>query len=369
MNPILLICFAISVVHLCMGTAVFLKAPRDRTNKYFYFAILSMAMWMALNSASSTPGQDLEARAIFTRLAYAAGMLAGGAVTAFCVVFANKGNLPRKSAALILPISTLFIVLSFFPGVMLKEFRPGPAGAVEIHGPFRLPFYIALAGLFVYGMSQLYSRHAAAKFKEEKYQMRLLGAGIFIPAFVSLASFVILPYFIGSSVLQSSIGPMSTVLFIILAGYATLRQGHFIEVDLALEHVFDSIEVGICVTQPDGLIIRHNKRLTELLEHPGKLTGYSLEDLADFLGPNMEQDASLLCAWFGEKQPDSIEIALSGRASKTLELTSGPLTNKQGKPVGKVLLFFDISERKTLKGEIRASEERYRNLEIGRAHV
>jgi len=362
MSPILIVCIVVSIVHLCIGTSVFLKAPRNRTNQAFYLAIISMALWIVLTSASSTPWQDLELRAFLTRLAYAAGMLTTAFVTAFCVVFASKGAPPRRPMALIALTCGFFLVLSFVPGTVEKGFRVSAAGAVEVHGPFRIPYYIALAVLFGYGIRHLYRRHVAVKFDEEKHQLRILGAGIFVPAFISLTSFVILPYFVGASLFQSSIGPISTVILIVLAGYATLRQGRFIEVDLALAYVFDSIEVGICVTQLDGRIVRHNKRFTELLEYPGKLAGYLLDDLADFLGPNMEERASRLRAWLKEKQPDSIEITLSGLRNKTLELTAGPLTNNWGKPVGKVLLFRDITEKKTLKEELRASEEKYRTL-------
>ena len=363
MTPYLLACIiVVSIVHLCIGTSVFLKAPRDRTNQLFYLAIITMVVWMLFNTVGTYQWQQVQVKTILTRFAYATGMLAGGAVASFCLVFANKNKPPRKPLVFISAVCALFVVLSFFPGAILKEFRASGSSVIEVHGPLRIPFYVTLAVLFFYGLLHLWRRRRATEFGEERFQLALLGTGIFIPAIVSLTALAVIPSFVPTSQFLSSVGPISTVAFILLAGYATLKQGHFIEVDLALKYVFDGIAAGICVTRSDGQIIRHNRGLIELLGYEGKLAGQSIEHLADLLEPDLAESPLSLRTFFEAGRPDSIQITLSGLRNKTLDLTASRLTNSTGRPLGKVFLFHDVTERKKLKEEIRESEEKYRML-------
>ena len=358
----LLVCIVVSVVHLCIGTSVFIRAPRKRTNQTLYLTTISVVGWMLFTTASSMDWEQLELRAVLTRFAYAVGMLTSASIASFCVVFSNKGNMPRRTISLIASIFFVFVTLSFYPGAILKGFVRTEAGVIELHGLFRLPFYLATVVILSAGFWHIWKRYREAEFDEEKYQLRLLGAGIFIPAVTSIVSLVALPLFVGNSPLQMSIGPISTVVFILLAGYATLKQGRFVEVDLALGHVFESISAGICVTQINRRIVRHNLRLVEMLDYPGKLTGQSLDYLADFLKPNMEQSDLILRGWLDKEQPEPIEIILSGLRNKTIELSASPLEDFKGRTLGKVILFHDVTERKLLKEEIRSSEEKYRTL-------
>jgi PAS domain S-box-containing protein len=321
-----------------------------------------MAAWMLLTTASSGHWQQFAVREMLTRFAYAMGLFTCAFISSFCIIFSNKGRMPRKPFAVIASVVGVFIFLSFYPGAILKEFIWSEAGVVELHGPFRLPCYAAIMGVFFYAFMYVRKRYEEAEFDEEKYQLRLLGVGIFTPAIISIASLTVLPPFVGTSPLQMSIGPISTVVFILLAGYATLKQGHFIEVDLALGHVFESISVGVCVTRADGRILKHNRRLVEMLDYEGRLAGSSLVHLFDFLGANMEERVSILQTWLDKEEPDSIEITLSGLRNKAFELSAGPLSDGKGKMVGKVILFYDITERRLLREEIHRSEEKYRTL-------
>jgi PAS domain S-box-containing protein len=359
---LLLICVAISIVHLCIGTSVFLKAPRERTNQAFYLAIISMIAWMLITTASSVDWLQLGVRDILTRSAYASGMVASSTIAIFFVVFSNKGKIPLRELVVIAIVSVTFIFLSFYPGAIVNVSVHNEAGAVETNGPLRPAFYVAVAAIFFYALLLASKRYKEADLEDEKIQLRLLGIGIFAPAAISITSFSVLPLLIGSSPLQTAIGPVSTVIFIILAGYATLKQGHFIELDLAPDHVFESISVGVCVVRTDGRILRHNGTLVKMLAYPGRFTGLSLDHLVDFLDPNMEERVSLLKKWLQEERPDPVEITLSGLRNKAVELSANPLKDRRGRIVGKIILFHDITERKQLKEEIRASEENYRTL-------
>ena len=358
----LLVCIVVSVVHLCIGTSVFIKAPRERTNQTFYLGIVSMVAWMLLTTTSSLPWAQLEIRATLTRFAYASGMFTAASIAAFCVVFSNRGKIPRREFAVVAIVCAVFIVLSFVPGAILKEFMRSGARVSEISGPFRIPHYVVAAVVLLFGFTHIWRRYRKAEFAEEKFGLRLLGVGFFIPAVTSILSLTVLPVFVETSPLQASIGPISTVVFIVLAGYATLKQGHFIEADLALGHVFESILAGVCVTQVDGRIIRHNHRLVEMLGYEGKLTGRSLGYLTDFLEPDMVEKASVLREWFENERSDPIEITLCGLRNRTLEISAGPLRGPRGKTVGRVILFSDVTERKLLKEDLRNSEEQYRTL-------
>jgi PAS domain S-box-containing protein len=304
----------------------------------------------------------MEFRETLTRFAYAFGMFASAAIAVFFVVFSNKGKMPPKEFAVILVMSLPFILLSFYPGAIHKGFVQSDAGITELNGPLRGFFYAAIVAIFLYAFIHVRRRYIEADLDDERFQIRLLAIGIFTPAITSIVSLSVLPIFIGNSPLQMSIGPISTVIFILLAGYATLKQNHFIEVDLASDHVFESISVGVCVTRTDGLILKHNRRLIEVLDYQGKLAGRRLSYLADFLEPNTDTKVTILRKWLQEETSNSIEITLSGLRNKVLELSVSPLSDSRGKTVGKVILFHDITERKQLKEEIHASEEKYRSL-------
>jgi len=272
-SPYPLICILVSLIHLCIGASVFLKAPRNRTNQTFFLAIVGLALWMLLNTGSVIYWRQIDTRTIFTRLAYGGGIFATGTIAVFCILFSSRVSVPRKSIVFISLICALFLVLAFIPGAIFRGYRIEGSNIVELHGPFRIPFYVTEAVLFAYGLWRLWKRYETSPFVEERYQIKLLSTGIVIPFFITLCGLVVLPYFIGRSPLLSCIGPMSTFGFILLAGYATLRQGYFLDFDLALECVFNSISGGICVTQTDGRIIRYNTKLVEILEYEGEPAG------------------------------------------------------------------------------------------------
>jgi PAS domain S-box-containing protein len=352
----------VSFIHLCIGMSVFLKAPRIRINQAFFLAIMGLVLWILFSTANVIYWQQFDVRILLARLSYAAGILATGAIATFCIVFSNRETLPRRPLALISLVCTLFLFLALFPGALLREFRMGESGIIAVHGPFRTPFYITEVALFSYGLWHLWKYYRTIPFSEERYRIKLLGAGIFIPAFTSLFVLTVLPYFVKSSPFLSSIGPISTFGFILLAGYATLRQGYFLEVDLASEYAFNSISGGICVTQADGRIIRHNRRLVEMLEYKGELAGRPIDDLIVLLESKMEGETLLLRPWFKEQQPYSIQIALPGLQDMSLELAVSRLSDSGGRPVGNVFVFHDVSERVHAEEKLRASEANYRAI-------
>jgi PAS domain S-box-containing protein len=360
LSPYILICIAVAVVHLCIGTSVLLKAPRNRTNQAFYVAIMALVLWILCNTAIVVYSEHLGTRAVLTRLAYACGIFTTGAVATFCMVFASRKGVPRKSFTLMLLICTFFLVLALLPGAVLKGFRIDGTDIIEVHGPFRSPYYITLAFLFSYGLWHLWRRYQSTSFSEERYQLKLLGAGIFIPASVSILAFTVLAHFVRDFPLLSTIGPMSTIIFMLFTGYATLKQGHFIEVDLALEYVFNSISRGICVVQSDGRIIRHNQDMLDIVEYQGELTGKSIDDLLAYLESKQNGTVPPLRRWFEVRQPDSMQITLPGLGNKSVELVVSQLSNNRGKPVGNVLLFHDITDRKRAEEALRRSEEEFR---------
>ncbi|UCD58832.1 MAG: PAS domain S-box protein, partial [Candidatus Hydrogenedentota bacterium] len=120
------------------------------------------------------------------------------------------------------------------------------------------------------------------------------------------------------------------------------------------------IAIGICVTQADDRVTRYNRRLLEIVEYEGELTGRPIDELIAFLESNMEGKAPSLRRWFEERRPDPIRVTLPGIRNKTLDLMVNRLANNKGEPVGNLFLFHDASERKRLEEALRESEERYR---------
>jgi len=340
-HPIFLICIPISIVHMCIGASVFLKAPRDRTNQAFFLATFALALWIFFHSVSSLDWQQLATRTILTRFAYATGALITGAVALFCMIFLNRGNLPRRSIAITLLGCAFLLMLALVPGAVHKGFRMGDAGVIEIHGSFRTPYYLMEAAMFALGLWHLWRRHKLVLFREEKFQLRLIGAAIFVPAFASLFALGVVSRFWTGSIILAAIPPISTVAFIFLAGYAISRHGLFNEMDLALEYMFNSVPTGICVTQIDGRIIRHNKKLIEMVGYEGELVGRPMDKFLAYL---------------------ESQITLPLQENKCFDVTVSRLTSNKDLRIGNVYMFHDVTERKMLKDEIRGSEEKYHML-------
>ena len=361
-HPIFLICIPISVVHLCIGASVFLKAPRDRTNQAFFLATFSVVIWIFFHSAGALEWQQLATRAILTRYAYAAGALITGVVALFCMIFLNRGDLPRRSIAITLLGCAFLLMLAAIPGAVHKGFRMGDAGVVEIHGPFRTLYYVVETAIFALGLWHLWRRHKQIPFREEKFQLRLIWAAIFVPAFASLFALGVVSKIMTGSMVLAAIPPISTVAFILLSAYAISRHGLFNEVDLALEYMFNSVPTGICVTQIDGRIIRHNKKLIEMVGYEGELVGRPMDEFLAYLESRREGRDSAPVDW-GQGQPkNSIQLTLPLQENKSFDVTVSRLTSNKGSRVGNVYMFHDVTERKMLKEEIRGSEEKYHML-------
>jgi PAS domain S-box-containing protein len=359
MNALVFACVFICVVHIGIGASVFLKAPDDRTNRAFFLAIIALVLWILFNTASAVYWDRPETRMVFSKLAYVCGMLTSGLVAAFCVIFSNERVLVRRPLACIFAISSSFIVLASFPGNLLEGLAVTGDGVIETPGPLQMPFYAAEGLLFVFGLCHLRSRFKGTRFVEERRQLKMLGAGILIPALVSLVSLAVLPNFMDESPLLSSLGPMSTVAFMILTGYAISRRGLFVEVDLALEYVFNSVAAGICVTQAGGRIVRCNRALIDMLECEIDLTGRSIGDLITLIESKMGEMLPSPRRWFETCQPDSFQITLPGLGGKSLDLVASQLMNDKGKAVGSVFLFHDISEHKRLEEEIERTRVKF----------
>ncbi|MBI4833192.1 MAG: PAS domain S-box protein, partial [Candidatus Lindowbacteria bacterium] len=349
----------VCVLHVVIGASVFIKAPHDHTNRTFFLAIIALVLWISFNTVNAVYMDQPDIRMFYWKAAYVCGMLTSGLVAAFCVIFSKKQILVRRPLAYIFTICALFIVLILLPGNLIEEWKFNGPRVVPAPGLLHMPFYAAEGFLFVFGLLHLRSRFSETHFVEERFQLKMLGAGIVAPACVSLVSLSVLPYFLENSSLLSSVGPISTVAFIVLAGYAITRRGLFIEVDLALHYVFNSVAAGICVTQAGGRIVRCNKTLMDMLECENDLSGRPLEELVSYLESKMGETLPSPRRWFETCQPDSFQITLPCLGGKSLDLVSSRLTNEKGKPVGSVFLFYDISEHKRLEDELERTRVKF----------
>ncbi len=344
-----------------MGISVFLRSPRDRINQVFCISAIALAVWIVFDSISVLYWNQIEVRTILTRFAASAGMVATGLITSFCIIFSKKKALPYKPVVLISLVSFALAILALMPGIVFKEFTVVNSRIIPINGPFRTPLYAAESLLFLVGLAHLVRRHhKETSFGEERLQLKLLAAGILIPATLTIVAFCVLPSFVGDSPPLASVGPLSTVVFILLAGYAMLKHNLF-TAEAAPEYMFNNNIVGLCVTRTDGRIIRHNQKLVDILKC-GELIGHPLDDLIAFMESIMDKGAFPLRHWFESGQPESVYITLSGLGDKLLEVAVQRLTDKRGRHIGDTYLFRDAAARQQAEEALRQSEETVRAL-------
>ncbi len=353
------ICFLVSGIHLSIGASVLLKSPRGRVNRAFFVASAVLALWIALDSASVLYWNELVVRAHLTRFAAAAGGLAAISVAWFCFTFSRR-NEDFALPGTVWIISFLVVLAALWPGAVFREFTLEGPMVVPVDGPLRLPLYVAEALVIVWGLTKLASRYRKSPFQEEKLQLSLMMAGILIPTGVIVIGLPVLNAFGTDSPTVASMGPLSTLAFILLTAYGMTRYGLFAGLPPALESLFDNLPVGVCVAQNDGCVIESNQEFSRIAGLDGKLAGRTVEKIIAHIESLAGEAIPSLQHW-RESQSGCAHITVPD-PQRILSVSYTCLTGNESKSLGYVFLLSDVTEIGRVERALRESEKRYRTL-------
>jgi len=255
----------------------------------------------------------------------------------------------------LIPAITFLMVLTneyhhlHYREVMVDESGPFPLLAIKI-GPW---YYIHLSffyiSLFLGILILLYKfKNADPIFKKQNNLLVLAGLFPWIFNLIYIAGFRPFGYI--------DLTPYAFLITYIFVGIGLIRFDLFRIKPIARDKVFEVITKGILVFDPNGRIIDFNPHIGIILEQPlSSLVGKRLHEI---IGENSEFEIFL-------KQGEKIEIEssldlISGKKDLTIEYV--PIKDKKGESVGMMVIFEDITLKKSIQNQIRKQAEELKNL-------
>ncbi len=156
-----------------------------------------------------------------------------------------------------------------------------------------------------------------------------------------------------------------TLLYAIFRDTTEIKevQNALIKSEAQYRQLVELANEGIWVIDKDFTTTFVNPRMPEMLGYTeGEMLG---KNLLDFVEPIMAEKIKTIMKKFNDKViKGQYEYAFPRKDGKRIStnLAISTLTDDQGKPIGALALVSDITQRKCLEDELRASEERFRAI-------
>src|SRR4030066_73090 len=219
--------------------------------------------------------------------------------------------------------------------------------------PFALSFFIHFALFLCVGY------HHKVTDKKKKQQAKYVSIGFSIPLLAALLTEGVAP------VLQIKIPELTTTFTTILGvfvGYAIWKYEMFtINPVTAAENIISTMPDSLFLTDTEGKILKVNQSLLNLLEYEeSELIGKS----ADTLFAEERFRSEILRELLRDGILKGYETKWKKKAGKEVKISfSGSVArSKKGQTVGIVCIVHDITERKLMEQQVRASEEKFRAI-------
>jgi two-component system, cell cycle sensor histidine kinase and response regulator CckA len=142
----------------------------------------------------------------------------------------------------------------------------------------------------------------------------------------------------------------------LIIAWGLFRYHLFNIMPVARDTIFENMHDGVIVLDARDRIIDFNIATQKIFGwSPSGVTGRQTEDVLSDRPDMVER--------FHNSTMTQTEVVLgAGDARKYYELSGSPLTNKQGRSIGRLIIVHDITERRRVEDNLRESEFKFRNL-------
>lgn len=142
----------------------------------------------------------------------------------------------------------------------------------------------------------------------------------------------------------------------LVIAWGLFRYHLFNIMPVARDTIFENMHDGVIVLDDQDRIIDFNIAAQKIFGwSPSSVTGRQTEEVLSYW-PNMVKR-------FHNSTMTQTEVILgAGDARKYYDLSGSPITNKQGRSIGRLIIVHDITERKRAEDALRESEFKFRSL-------
>lgn len=325
--------------------------------RWFAFTMLFVSIW-ALGYGFELSVKSLEAMLFWIKIEYIGISMAPGTWLWFSLKYSGleKYATPKIFTLIfVVPLITFLMVLTnefhhlHYQEVSVDASGPFPLLAIKIGPWYYLHLSFFYISLFLGILILLYKfKNADPVFKKQNYLLVL--AGIFPWAFNLVYIFGFRPFG------HIDLTPYAFLIMYIFVGIALIRFDLFSIKPIARDKVFEVITKGILVFDPHFRIIDFNPHIGKILERP---TSFLIgKRLAEIVGEKTELESFLMQ---GEKlEIESSLNLLSGKKDLSIEYV--PIKDKNGESIGMMVIFEDITQKKSIENQIRKQAEELKNL-------
>lgn len=298
-------------------------------------------LFVALSWLTADAGQA----ALWCKLAYVPAILVPSLMLHLALVLTQNDWLrqhPNRWYWFYLPVPLLGVALA--ANLLIIGARHFTYGYSFEYGPLH-PLY----ALIYLGLQTAAFVICVARFRNTRlgellhHQLKYALLGLALPGVIGIVTFGILPIFFDIRVFPFA--SFSSVITMVLMGYAILKRHLFDIVPIALRDVVTSMADGVLVLDREQRIVSINLACQRLFALEHSVVGMHLTEALGTAGEQLA--ASLQAADSAQCAEQRMELILD-EPSVALEASAFPVTRNGGESVGQSLILRDVSARKEL---------------------
>ena len=344
MNPYFALPLASALACMAFGILILAREPGAVSNRCTG-ALLLGTSWWGICEALWTLAPD-ESTALLLVRASALGWIGIGPL---CMhLFLSQGRRVPRALRAALPVayasSLLTLVIEWLtPWMHVRAVRVAWGWSYEV-GPAYAVWYVAtVLGSSAAALAVLREVRRSGSPAESR-QSPWLSAGVSVPLFIGSTSDGLLPllgvHLPRLGVISFAVLGAITTLSIRRFGYSLIAPGNF------AGQILQAMPEGVALATPDGRIRLANRSLAALLGTP--LAELLEQPVSRFL-PRLDLSPA--------RDPRELECEIEtvGAGRLPVALSTAPLSDKQGTPIGLVLVLRDLREVANLRSRLLTS--------------
>ena len=345
LNPYAIAQMIAATVSIVVATMMWhRRSVRGGVELFFFFICISeWTLGNCLEAAAINP----ELKIFFSKIVYVGAQFSPVLLFLFALVF--SGSIKRVKPTLVLALSIVPVTImglaatNEYHHLIWSGFSPGPAGSNSLiyhHGPM---FWVAMSyiGILVVFSAVIILRTTVKTQKVYQFQNLIFILALIMPCVGAVI------YIINLGILQGLDTISISFLFTGWLLMVGISKGNLMDyIPVALEVLFDSIENGVVVLDENLRIIDMNPGAVKLFKKDfSQLSGKCAKDYREF----WEKSAD----FFQKERSCRFEVESPANDQIWWSISTSPLHKKQGRFLGWVAIFEDISLRKMAEEELK----------------